>query len=238
MSEVHVVDPDLFRTPVRKSTVDTVIDRIKDLLISQKLKPGDRLPNEMDLTKSLSASRGSIREAMKVLSSFGVLEIRRGDGTYVSDSTGQKVFDHLLFQVLLTRIDKSQLLQLRRLLELGIAQIIIKSASDEQIGRIRKVHDRMGHSLDRNEKDPGLLTELDLDFHRAFAEATGNVLIERIYGFTLELFEPSIRRTHENETRLAYTLHTNILEGLAARDEERASEAILRSIEQWNALSD
>lgn len=238
MSEVHVVDPDLFRTPVRKSTVDTVIDRIKDLLISQKLKPGDRLPNEMDLTKSLSASRGSIREAMKVLSSFGVLEIRRGDGTYVSDSTGQKVFDHLLFQVLLTRIDKSQLLQLRRLLELGIAQIIIKSASDEQIGHIRKVHDLMGRSLDRDEKDPGILTELDLDFHRAFAEATGNVLIERIYGFTLELFEPSIRRTHENETRLAYTLHTNILEGLANRDEEKASEAILRSIEQWNALSE
>ncbi len=238
MSEVHIVDPDLFRTPVRKSTVDTVIDRIKDLLISQKLKPGDRLPNEMELTKSLSASRGSIREAMKVLSSFGVLEIRRGDGTYVSDSTGQKVFDHLLFQVLLTRIDKSQLLQLRRLLELGIAQIIIKSASDDQIGRIRKVHEQMGRSLARDEKDPEILTELDLDFHRAFAEATGNVLIERIYGFTLELFEPSIRKTHENETRLAYTLHTNILESLAARDEEKASEAILRSIEQWNALSD
>jgi GntR family transcriptional repressor for pyruvate dehydrogenase complex len=237
MAENRIADPNLFRSPLRKSTVDTVIDRIKQLLITQQLKPGDRLPNEMELTKRLSASRGSIREAMKVLSSFGILEIRRGDGTYVSDSTGQKVFDHLLFQVLLSKVDKQHLIELRALLELGMARIIVSEAGPADLENIRASHERMRAVMDGATLDPDALTEADIDFHKAFAAATGNVLLERIYDFTLELFQPSIRRTHEREDRNAFTLHEDIIEGLEKRDLAATIGAINRSLDRWNALS-
>ena len=72
------ISADLFQVPQRRSSVDTVIDTIQELLLSKQLKPGDKLPNEIELTKSLSISRGSIREAMKILSSYGIVEIKRG----------------------------------------------------------------------------------------------------------------------------------------------------------------
>ena len=66
------------------SSVDFVVNSIKELLLGKKILPGDRLPPETELCRLLSVSRGSVREAMKVLSALGIVEVKRGDGTYVS----------------------------------------------------------------------------------------------------------------------------------------------------------
>src|SRR6056297_1598946 len=92
---------DLFKTTKRESAVDLVINTIKKLIINKKLQPGDRLPSEMELANSFDVSRGSIREAMKILSAFGIVEIKRGDGTYISDSFNKDIFDPLLFRLIL-----------------------------------------------------------------------------------------------------------------------------------------
>ena len=60
----------LFKTNKRESAVDIVVNNIKQLLVEQKLKPGDRLPNELEISEGLGVSRGSVREAMKILSAF------------------------------------------------------------------------------------------------------------------------------------------------------------------------
>ena len=101
-----VVGAEIFKAQQRKSAVDSVIETIRNLLLTKQLKRGDRLPNEIELTKKLSTSRGSIREAMKILSSFGIVEIKRGDGTYISHSTSNRLFDHLVFQMILSDTDK------------------------------------------------------------------------------------------------------------------------------------
>ena len=66
------------------SAVDYMLDSFRKLLITRKLKPGDLIPSEGALAESLGISRGSIREGMKILSAFGIVDIRRGDGTYIS----------------------------------------------------------------------------------------------------------------------------------------------------------
>ncbi len=67
----------------RLSSVEIVVEKVKELLISQKLKPGDMIPSEMDLAEGLKVSRSSVREAVKILTAYGVLEIRRGSGTFL-----------------------------------------------------------------------------------------------------------------------------------------------------------
>ena len=96
------MNTDLFtRGKKPPSNVETVVGTIKDLLNRRHLRPGDLIPSENELSGSLGISRGSIREAMKILAAFGVIEIRQGDGTYISTSTNKKLFDPLLFSLLI-----------------------------------------------------------------------------------------------------------------------------------------
>lgn len=73
----------LFEASKRESAVDLVVNSIKQLLMERTLKPGDKLPSELEISEELRVSRGSVREAMKILSAFGLVDIRVGNGTYV-----------------------------------------------------------------------------------------------------------------------------------------------------------
>lgn len=240
MGESLQVDPKMFRSPKRESTVDMVIEKIRELLLSRRLKPGDRLPTEMELAKHLAASRGSVREAMKILESFGVVDIRRGDGTYVSQSMSRNLFDHLLFQLIASDTDKRKLIELRELIETGIIRIVIANASDADLDHLRDVHSRMEAMRARGETDARVFAQCDIDFHHALGEATHNELIEKIYRFTMELFADSIARTHEASAdagEYALDIHRTILDSIAERDLELAQRAIQRSLETWIRLS-
>ena len=219
--------------------MDSVIETVRDLLLTRQLKRGDRLPNELELTKKLSTSRGSIREAMKVLSSFGIVEIKRGDGTYISHSMSNRLFDHLVFQMILSDADKKMLTELREMIEIGIVKLVVANATDQDFSGIREEHARMAESVDKGVTDAKTLTALDLAFHHAVGRATKNELIRKVYEFTLDLFAPSIEETHRrpDNSRNALRSHANILAGLETRDRERAETAVRESITQWAILS-
>ena len=235
MPESRTADPSLFKAPRRMSAVEMVIENIKELLVTKQLKPGDKLPNEMDLAKSLSASRGSVREAMKILASFGILEIKRGDGTYISDSTSKTSIDHILFQLIMSDADKQKLVELRELIETGIIKIILSNADEGDIARIEKAFHLLENLVKEDEHDIRVLTEADLEFHRALGKATKNELIEKIYNFTLDLFEPSIRETQTKPggSAVGVRVHKKILEGIKEHNPEKSQEAIKGSISAW-----
>lgn len=224
---------------IKKSAVNGVLDTIKALIISRQLKPGDRLPSELELSKILATSRGPIREAIKILSSFGIVEIRRGDGTYVSESMSAHIFDRLLFQMLLSDTDKKKLFELRELFELGIVDLVVANASDKDLAAVEREYQLMAEKIKSKDWDTATLTHLDLSFHSAIAAATGNDLIKRIYDFTLDLFAPSIEETHKHKQKglNALKLHKRIVDGLMARDKRSAEDAVRESIEQWATLS-
>ena len=92
----------------RKTLVQRIISEIQDRLVKGALRAGDRLPPEGKLAAQFGVGRTSVREAMKVLAALGVIEIRRGDGTYVSESMSARIFDRLLFQLLLSDTDKKK----------------------------------------------------------------------------------------------------------------------------------
>lgn len=225
----------LFKATERKSRVQVVIDTFKSLLLTKQLRPGDRIPNEFELTKSLNTSRGSVREAMKILSSFGVVEIKPGDGTYISRSMSNHLFDHLIFQMILSDTDKRQLRELRQMIEEGIVKLVIDNATDEDLDEIERRNRAMREKVESNDLDPDTLTQLDIAFHLAIGKASRNILVERIYDFTLELFAPSIRKTHEQPDKgiNAVKYHQLLIERLKARDYDRAVAAVKESIGQW-----
>ncbi len=229
------IDAKLFRTNKPKTAVEVIIDSIKTLLLTRQIRPGDKLPTEIELAESLQISRGSVREAMKILSSFGIVSIRRGDGTYVSENMTGGLFDPLLFQMILTDYDKHKLLELRELMEIGMMKIVLEQASDEAIKNIRKAHENMAMAVESSQATSRELAQLDSDFHVAIVQATANPLVQKIYGFVMEMFLPSLETSviRGNHGRFSVQLHENILQGLEARDLDKTIDAVKLSIEQW-----
>ena len=78
---------------VRISAVDLVIAQVKDMLIGGQLKAGDMLPTENSLAQMCRVSRGSVREAMKILNAYGIIDIRRGEGTFVCEKPSKFMFN-------------------------------------------------------------------------------------------------------------------------------------------------
>jgi len=230
----------LFKAEKIESAVDRVINAIKEALISGKLLPGERLPSESELSKSLSISRGSIREAMKILSAFGIVEVRRGDGTYIAESQQKAIFDPLLFSLILSKANMRELVELRELMEIAIVKLIIKNAEDEDLRLIEQtIADMENKILQGSERPTSQLAQLDIDFHHALGRATKNRLVEKIYDFIIEFFSPSIRIAHEKLTDKGFTAlhdHKRIFQALTRRNIEEAIEQVEKSIFEWKEL--
>ena len=213
----------------RQSAVDIVIDKIKELLIREQLKPGELLPNEHRLSESLGVSRGSIREAMKILSSFGIVEIRRGDGTYISSSANQRMFDPLLFGMLLSAGGHEDLIELRRILEIGIIDAIIERATDDDLELLHAQYRELECEITAGD-DVETLSQCDLGFHYIMASITKNKMLENIYHFVAEMFAPTMSGDYALEP------HRLIIEAISKRDKSLAENAIEKHTEVWRGL--
>ncbi len=222
-----------------ESSVDYVVNRVKDLLLTQKVKPGDRLPTELELSRLMSVSRGSVREAMKILAAFGIIEIKRGDGTYVSSMDGKVLFDPLLFSLILSKPNFDELKEFRILMEKDVIGLVIKNASDEDIRQLRQAHEEMDALREHKARSYEKLLESDLKFHALLGQICKNRLLEKIYLFIMEYFKPFIAqslRKHTNFSLESNETHRRVLEAVEKRDITLAEKAIEYSLDVWQDL--
>ena len=216
----------------RISAVDFVIESIKNRLISGELKPGELLPPENLLSQNLQVSRGSVREAMRTLSAYGIIEVRRGDGTYICNQANPQMFTPLLFKILVDGSDYRQLIELRNLLERGIVALIIRNAGEEDLRRLDSAHRRFAEVMEDERATMQQDNAADLAFHRTMGEVAGNSMTNLIYQFVMELFAPTI---HACNTEVL-AAHEEIVEAIHRRDLARAERAVDRHTQIWCRL--
>lgn len=152
---------------------DDAIDRIRDMIIQGRLKPGDRLPREADLALELGISRNSLREGVRALSMMRILDVRQGDGTYVTSLQPEVLMATLSF-VADFHQDAGilQLLQVRRTLEQTAAEMAAVQISDDDAQSLVEFVDALGPS-----PELGALVANDIEFHHRIAEASGNLVL-------------------------------------------------------------
>lgn len=209
----------LFEKKTKVSAVDLVIDSIKNILIQKKILPGDLLPSEQALADSLGVGRGSVREALKILDAFGIVEIIHGDGTYIATSANKKIFDPLIYSMIISNSDSNELIQLREMVEMGVINTIIDNATDEDLRKLEAVHAEYEALGQRGETDLSQLNACDLKFHRTMATLTHNHLIENMYNFVIDIFAPTINATFGLER------HRKIIAAIVNRDKAAAMVA-------------
>jgi GntR family transcriptional regulator, transcriptional repressor for pyruvate dehydrogenase complex len=167
------------------SVTDEAIEKIKEMIISGDLRPGDRLPREADLAQRLGLSRSSLREAVRALSLVRILDVRQGDGTYVTSLDAALLLDALSFVTELHQ-DRSvlELLEARRVLEAEAAALAAVRITADQVAELHGLLDAMPGCTDVEE-----FVENDLGFHRTIADAAGNgvvsTLLESLSGRTI-----------------------------------------------------
>ncbi len=217
------------------AVTDEAIEKIKGMIVSGALGPGDRLPKEADLATDLGLSRNSLREAVKALSLINILDVRQGDGTYVTSLEAPLLLEALSFIVDFHRDDKVlEFLAVRRILEPAAVAMAAGRATAEQVARLRELLDRLGE-----QPDVDSLVANDLEFHRQINALSGNsVLCSLLDTLSAPTARARVWRglTQHNAIERTLAEHRAILDALAANDPETArswATVHIASVEQW-----
>lgn len=171
---------DDFMRPIdNTSVVQRVIDRLTKAMINKNLRVGDRIPTEMELATSFGVGRNSVREAIKILAAFGVLEVRRPEGTFITTKFSDKMLDPLLYGIILDESNSIESLKdLREWIDWGILRLATVKADDSDIVNLESCFVDLESALDSN--DISKIFESDNNFHLALNKAAHNSLFFKI----------------------------------------------------------
>ncbi|MBR7832806.1 FadR family transcriptional regulator [Actinospica durhamensis] len=219
------------------AVTDEAIEKIKEMIVSGALRPGQRLPKEADLATDLGLSRNSLREAVKALSLMNILDVRQGDGTYVTSLESPLLLEALNFIVDFHRDDQVlEFLAVRRILEPAATALAAHRIGAEEVAALRELLGSAGpaEGIDK-------LIAADLEFHRRIAATTGNqVLCSLLETLSTPTMRARIWRGLTEPSAMERTLaeHAAILDALEAGDAEAArswSTVHIANVERWLA---
>ena len=137
-----------------KSMVQIVIDRITGAIIDGELKPGDQIPTEPELSSLFNVGRNTVREAIRILVAYGVLEIRRAEGTFICDGFSPSMINPAIYQIILQKESRyEELIGLRKIIENGMMQLLMDmDIPQETWNRIERKCDILVAILQENPK--------------------------------------------------------------------------------------
>jgi len=218
---------------VRESVSGSILNLIIDYVISGQLRPGDKLPTEMEFVAKLGVGRNSVREALKVLCALGIILVKRGSGTFVAESMSNAVLEPLILSLAIDQPTPKALIELRLLIETGIADLVIDKATDDDLRELEKANSRLREAGVLQKTDHQKLRDLDLDVHFTLFRLTRSPFVEKIAKAIYRLFYASIERTVEIDPQQAYRNHELMLEAIKRRDKALTRVRIREALSFW-----
>jgi GntR family transcriptional regulator, transcriptional repressor for pyruvate dehydrogenase complex len=224
------------------AVTDEAITKIKEMIVSGDLRPGNRLPREADLAERLGLSRNSLREAVKALSLIHVLDVRQGDGTYVTSLEPSLLMGAMEFVVDFHQDDTVlHFLEVRRILEPAATAMAALRMSDDGVADLYRHLDAIADAPTIDE-----LVAADLEFHRKIADGSGNSVIGSLLdGLSGPTQRARVWRglTQTGAVERTMAEHRAIVDAIAAREPDVArswSTVHIAGIELWlrEALGD
>ncbi len=200
--------------------VKEIIIQLSQAIIEGDFRPGDKLPSEAELCEQLGVGRNSLRESIRMLNAMGVVETKRGQGTFLRKTISHDVFNPLIFRLILEPKSTVDVYELRVMIESIVIIMAIKKASVEEIKSIRNLIDETAFIAKNKTVSVDELVKLDVDFHLQIARCVHNPLIEAILETLVLMFQPSIKKVLLKEDGLALCIknHYAIVDLIEKRD--------------------
>lgn len=209
---------------IQKRLSDSVANEIMSMIaVEKRFLPGDKLPNENDLSEELNISRTTLREAIRILVTNGILEIRRGKGTFVKEDIDLSVtesFDTLAD----VKINAKDLYEMRLIFEPEAAYYATIRASDAELKRILEYGLQIEKKIKRNEDR----TEVEQKFHQSIVKATHNEFMEKLMPVIYQAIDKGVILSKKKEIAIKDTIndHRMIMEFMKSRNPEGAKSAM------------
>ncbi len=202
-----------------QSVADSILSMIT---IEKRFSVGDKLPNEIELSEELNVSRTTLREAVRILVAYNILEIRRGKGTYVTEKVLEQPQD---FEQLSTvKVNAKDLYEMRLIFEPEAAYLAAVRGTDAEIKRILDYGKRIEDEI-RNGKDR---TKDEHSFHKAIAQATHNEFMNKLMPILYQAISKGVVLSTQSEKAMNDTIadHRMIMEFLEQRNAQGAKNAM------------
>jgi len=213
----------------RHATSDSaaaVVAFVRDLIDRGTLAPGGRLPAERHLAEQIGVSRPTVRAGLRTLAALGVVQSRRGSGTYIPAGPPTLGADALSFLAALHKFTADDVYEVRRILEVGAAGLAADRATPEQLATLADEVAGLFASL----ADRQAFLVHDVNFHRSIAAASGNPivasLVEMVSALHFERRSSTAERATDRDVRDAAEAHRHIYQAVRAHDAERARRAM------------
>lgn len=217
--------------PVKRSRIyEHIVEQIRALIREGRWAPGDQIPPERELAERFRVSRTSVREALRALEMQGVIDSRQGGGTFVRTADTEALVPPLAAAILRGRQELAEVLEVRELIEPGIAQRAAVRANAEHVGELEALLERQRECIAQGRP----FVDEDTAFHYTLARAADNHILLRLHNVILDLLRESRQSYLHVPERPQTSLrgHETILAAVKARDAQAAYEASLEHISE------
>lgn len=196
-----------------------VIDEIVDGIKNKKYVSGCQIPTEPELMEQLRVSRGPVREAIKILSALGIVTIRRGEGTFVTEVDDMQTMDSVVYALLMAAVSYEEVLEFRYYIEDMLLRIAGEKASEEEIRELEELVEEAQKSYENNDRKR--IQELDMQFHDRIVGLTKNRFIIKMVKGVYEFVNREMISKNPNVDKYyqeARASHLAIIEYLRTKD--------------------
>ncbi len=208
---------------------EEIAEALMDMIKSGELKPGDKLASVQQLAENFQVGRSAVREALSALRAMGLVEMHQGEGTYIREFESNMLTLPVYTAMLMKKADVKNLLEVRRILEVGAVSAAAERRTVEQLAEIESALEQM-----KKASDEELGEEADFQFHMAIAKASQNDLLISLMNNVSEMMVTTMRETrriwlYSTEKALGrLTLeHQSIYESIRDQDGPRAQQLML-----------
>ena len=217
----------MYNNITSKKIYEQVIEQIQEKIFYGEFKNGDKLPSERELSEQMGVSRTSIREALRVLETMGVVESRQGEGNFICSNVNKSLIEPLSLIFKLNNGNWEDVIELRQALELETVKFASKRVTKEEADEMKFIINKMEEEINNQNRNE-ILVNLDQKFHNKIASISKNYLIECLFLTSSNLFEEFIddaRRKIVNkysDERVLLNQHKEIYNAIISNDSNLA----------------
>ena len=225
------------RAVEKKRAYEDIVQQVLTLIEDGKLKRGDQLPSERDLTETFKVSRTTVREAIRTLESMKLLQCRQGTGTYVIATSEEALIQPLAAALFNKKDDIRDIFHIRKIIEPHIAHLAAENATPQEIEEMEKILHEQDMCIGRGES----VLETDSLFHSRLAGATKNRVMERLLLAIVDLLKQS-REVYlledERDTRARRSLegHRQVLAAIKNGNGDDALKSMLQHLQDIEGI--
>lgn len=211
----------------RENLSEQVVEYILAEIREEGLSPGDKLPSEKVLSDRLGVSRTVLREALRKLDTAGILSVKQGSGTFVTDNPAVNHLKNAIFPgIFLQSVSLQDLIQSRRAIETTTSGLAAERAEEAELESLREIVTEMEVAAENQDVD--LFNEKDGEFHLFIAESSKNVILARMLKIIKDYMYEQHKELHSlpDLVHTSQSFHQRIYEAIQTRDTSRATEVM------------